>query len=224
MNSRPMILRFSSGSLTPASASRKRFCASTTWSSTPVAATKSRSTCSASPLRSSPWSTKTQVSWSPIARCTSAAATAESTPPDSPQIARRRRRPAARIRSTCSSTMLTIVQVGRQPAMSCRKCSSTAWPCSVCSTSGCHCTPARPRSTSSNAATGVPAVEASTVKPGGRRDAPRRRGSSRPGARSGSSASSVPGLVHARRGVRPYSERPVRRTSPPSAWAIAWKP
>ena len=53
-----------------------------------MAATKSRSTCSASPLRSRPWSTKTQVSRSPIARCTSAAATAESTPPDSPQIAR----------------------------------------------------------------------------------------------------------------------------------------
>ena len=92
-----MILRFSSGSLTPASASRNRFWASTTCRSTPVAATKSRSTCSASPLRSRPWSTKTQVSRSPMARCTSAAATAESTPPDSPQIARRRRRPASRI-------------------------------------------------------------------------------------------------------------------------------
>ena len=66
--------------------------------------------------------------------------------------------------------MLTIVQVGRQPAMSSRKCSSTSWPCSVCSTSGCHCTPASRRSTSSKAATGVPAVEASTSKPGGRRD------------------------------------------------------
>ena len=52
-----------------------------------------------------------------MARCTIAAATAESTPPDSAQIAR----PSpicARIASTCSSTMLTIVQVGRQPAMS----------------------------------------------------------------------------------------------------------
>ena len=112
MNSRPMILRFSSGSLTPASASRKRFSASTTCRSTPVAATKSRSTCSASPLRSSPWSTKTQVSRSPIARCTTAAATAESTPPDSPQIARPESPICSRIRSICSSTMLTIVQVG----------------------------------------------------------------------------------------------------------------
>ena len=146
MNSRPMILRFSSGSVTPASASRNCFSASTTCRSTPVAATKSRSTCSASPLRSSPWSTNTQVSRSPIARCTSAAATAESTPPESPQIACRGRRSGSRICSICSSTMLTIVQVGRQPAMSCRKCSSTCWPCSVCSTSGCHCTPASRRS------------------------------------------------------------------------------
>jgi hypothetical protein len=79
------------GSVTPASASRKRFEASATRSCTPVEATKSCSTCSASPLRSRPWSTKTQVSWSPTARCTSAAATAESTPPDSPQTTRCRR-------------------------------------------------------------------------------------------------------------------------------------
>ena len=83
-----MILRFSSGSDTPASADRKRSSASTTFSCTPVAATKSFSTCSASPLRSSPWSTNTQVSCSPMAFCTMAAATAESTPPDRPQIAR----------------------------------------------------------------------------------------------------------------------------------------
>ena len=57
MNSRPMILRFSSGSVTPSSASRNCFSASTTLRSTPVAATKSRSTCSVSPWRISPWST-----------------------------------------------------------------------------------------------------------------------------------------------------------------------
>ena len=73
----------------------------------------------------------------------------------------------SRIRSICSSTMLTIVQVGRQPAIWCRKCSSTFWPCWVCITSGCHCTPASCRSTSSNAATGVTVVDASTVKPAG---------------------------------------------------------
>jgi hypothetical protein len=43
-------------------------------------------TCSASPSRKRPWSTKTQVSWSPIASWISTAATEESTPPDRPQI------------------------------------------------------------------------------------------------------------------------------------------
>ncbi len=117
MNSRPMILRLVSGSVTPARASRNCWRASTTFSDTPVAATKSVSTCSASPARSSPWSTNTQVSWSPIARCTSAAATAESTPPDSPQITRDVPT-CARIRATCSSMMLASVQVGLRPAMS----------------------------------------------------------------------------------------------------------
>ena len=38
------------------------------------------------PSRSRPWSTNTQVSWSPIASWISTAATAESTPPERPQI------------------------------------------------------------------------------------------------------------------------------------------
>ena len=221
MNSRPMILRFSSGSLTPASASRKRFWASTTCSETPVAATKSRSTCSASPLRSRPWSTNTQVSRSPIARCTRAAATAESTPPESPQMARRS--PIwVRIASICSSTMLTIVQVGRQPAISSRKWLSTCWPCSVCITSGCHCTPARRRSRSSKAATGVSAVEASTANPAGAATTESPWLIQTRCCR-GTSARSVP-PSRTSTGVRPYSERPVRRTSPPRLSAIAWKP
>ena len=80
----------------------------------PVAATKSFSTCSRSPARSSPWSTNTHVSRSPIARWTSAAATAESTPPDSPQIAR----PSpicSRIAATVSSMIEEIVQPGAMP-------------------------------------------------------------------------------------------------------------
>ena len=44
----------------------------------------------ASPLRSMPLSTKTQVSWLPIARCTRTATTEESTPPDSAQSTRSR--------------------------------------------------------------------------------------------------------------------------------------
>ena len=100
-----------------------------------------------------------------MARCTRAAATAESTPPDSPQIAC----PSptwARIRSVCSSMMLPMVQVGRQPASS-RNRRSTSRPCSVCITSGWNCTPYSWRLVSSIAATGVAAVRAVTVKPGG---------------------------------------------------------
>lgn len=106
-----MIFRFSSGSDTPASADRNRSSASTTLSCTPVAATKSFSTCSDSPLRIRPWSTYTQVSWSPMAFWTRAAATAESTPPDRPQIARLVPT-CSRIAATDSSTTLVVVQVG----------------------------------------------------------------------------------------------------------------
>ena len=61
---------------------RRRTCTRSTWN-------WSRKTCttsSASSRRSMPWSTKTHVSWSPIARCSSAATTSESTPPDRPQM------------------------------------------------------------------------------------------------------------------------------------------
>ena len=215
MNSRPMILRFCSGSLTPARASRKRFSASTTCRSTPVAATKSRSTCSASPLRSSPWSTKTQVSRSPIARCTTAAATAESTPPLRPQIARPVSPICSRMRSICSSTMLTIVQVGRQPAIRSRKCSSTCWPCSVCITSGCHCTPAKRRGRVLERGDRGGRGLGEDVEALAGRAGRSRRGTSRPGGSPGSSARRVPGAV-TRTGVRPNSETPVWATSPPS--------
>src|SRR5665648_91035 len=145
MNSRPMILRLASGSLTPARAERNCSRASTTFSRTPVAATKSFSTCSGSPDRSSPWSTNTQVSWSETARCTRAAATAESTPPDSPQITRAS--PTwARIAATPSATTLPAVQVGARPAPRYRKFSSACWPSGECLTSGCHCRPYRCRS------------------------------------------------------------------------------
>ena len=75
-----------------------------------------------------------------MARCTRAAATAESTPPESPQIAA----PSptwARIRETCSSMTLPVVQLGAIPAPWRRKFSSTSWPRSEWPTSGCHCTP-----------------------------------------------------------------------------------
>ena len=118
--------------------------------------------------------------------------------------------------------MLTIVQVGRQPAPSMRKRLSTSWPCSLCSTSGWNCTPYSPRAVSSKAATGVCGVEAVTGKPSGASAtaslcdihtdcAPGRPENSTPGSTTASA-------------VRPNSAVPVRATVPPSAAAMAWKP
>ncbi len=86
MNSAPIALRLASGSLSPASRARKRSSASTATSGTLKWSRKAEMTCSPSFLRIRPWSTNTHVSWSPIARCTSSAATDESTPPESPQM------------------------------------------------------------------------------------------------------------------------------------------
>ena len=69
-------------------------------------------------------------------------------------------RPARRSRSRSSSR-------GSARRREYRKFSSAACPRGVCLTSGCHCTPAMRRSMFSNAATGAPSVEASTVKPSG---------------------------------------------------------
>ena len=81
---------------------------------------KASTTCSASFIRIRPWSTKTQVSCSPIALWTSSAATEESTPPERPQITR----PSptwARIRATCSAITDSGDHCCSQPAMSRRK-------------------------------------------------------------------------------------------------------
>ncbi len=156
-----------------------------------------------------------------MARCTSAAATAESTPPDSPQIARPDSPTCARIRATCSSTMDAIVHEGRRPAMSCRNRRSTSWPCGECATSGWYCTPASRRAVSSNAATGAPADPAVTVNPGGAA-VTLSPCDIHTGCRAGRSACSTPPAAPS--SVRPNSRVPVCATSPPSAWAIAWKP
>ena len=58
---------------------------------------------------------------------------------------------------------------------------------------------------------------------GRRRGAPSRRGTSRRCAAAGMPASRVPGSTTLT-GVRPYSRAPVGETSPPSACAIDWKP
>ena len=81
---------------------------------------KASTTCSASFIRIRPWSTKTQVSFSPTALWTSSAATEESTPPERPQITL----PSptwAWIRATCSAITDCGDHCCSQPAMSRRK-------------------------------------------------------------------------------------------------------
>ena len=156
-----------------------------------------------------------------MARCTSAAATAESTPPDSPQTAR----PSpicARIRSVCSSTTPRMVQSGRQPA-AVRNRFSMTMPCSVCRTSGWNCRPNSRWSASSAAATGVPSVLAVTVKPGG--------GATQASPCDihtcwwlGSPSSSTPGFSARCSAVAPYSPEPVWLTSPPRSRTMSWNP
>ena len=100
-------------------------------------------------------STKTQVSWSPTALCTSAAATAESTPPLSAHSTRSVPTWACTA-ATCCSMIDTWVHPGRQPHTSMTKWSKTSLPRSVCTTSGWNCRPKSRRSGSCMAATGAP--------------------------------------------------------------------
>ncbi len=166
-----------------------------------------------------------------MARWTSAAATAESTPPDRPQTARES--PTCwRMRSTCSSMMPLVVQLGWQPAAS-RKACRTAVPWSVCITSGWNCTPYSLRRGSSIAATGVAAVWAVTAKPGGAAthvspcDIQTRWRTGRPASRppwSPPFPSAPPSGARASSVVAPYSAALVRRTVPPRPVTMSWKP
>ena len=76
-----------------------------------------------------------QVSRSPIARCTSSAATVESTPPLSPHTTRPPPT-VARMRAVASSMNDAIVQSPVHPHTSYAKLRRIARPCSVCATSG----------------------------------------------------------------------------------------
>mmetsp|Transcript_24890 Transcript_24890/g.41612 ORF Transcript_24890/g.41612 Transcript_24890/m.41612 type:complete len:287 (+) Transcript_24890:501-1361(+) len=87
MNSAPMILRLVSGSATPSSLLKVRSVASTMVTPRCRFSLNIFSTLSRSLYLSRPLSTKQQWRRSPMALCTSVAATAESTPPDSAQMA-----------------------------------------------------------------------------------------------------------------------------------------
>ena len=104
-----------------------------------------------------------QVSWSPTARCTSAAATDESTPPESPQITRCSVPTSSRIRATSVSMKWPGVQSGVAPQTSKRKLLRISPPRGVCATSGWNCTPNSGRVVCSNAATGLLSLDAVTV-------------------------------------------------------------
>jgi hypothetical protein len=137
---RPMILRLASGSETPRSLSRKRSSASTATRGTWKWSRNVRTTCSPSFLRIIPWSTKTHVSWSPIARWTSSAATEESTPPERPQMTFLSPT-CARMRSSCSSTMEPALHVRSHAQTSPRNVLRTSWPNGVWTTSGWYWMP-----------------------------------------------------------------------------------
>ena len=135
IKTRPIILRFCSGSVTPVSSLRNLSLASiiSTLRSSPLSRCI---TDTASPLRIKPVSTNKQCSLFPSARDTSTAATVESTPPLSAQR-------TCAVGPTCSETLLTDcsikfsgVQSGKQPAMPCTKPCKICLPCGVCTTSG----------------------------------------------------------------------------------------
>jgi hypothetical protein len=77
-------------------------------------------TFSASASRSRPWSTKTQVSCSSIASRINTAVTAESTPPESPQITLPPPT-SRRTLSIASSLKARMVQSPAQPAAMCAR-------------------------------------------------------------------------------------------------------
>ena len=124
-------------------------------------------TRSASSNRSSPLLTKMQVSWSPMARCNSAAVTVESTPPDRAQITLRS--PTfSRTRSIASVKKFPGVQVPWHWHIRIRKFSRIAVPRGVWLTSGWNWRP-NILSPTPMAATGEFSVKARVLESGGRK-------------------------------------------------------
>ena len=196
--------------------SRKRSSASTATSGTLKVSRKVLITCSPSSLRIRPWSTNTHVSWSPTARCTSSAATEESTPPERPQMTL----PSptcSRMRAICSSTIEAADQVRLAAADLGRGSGSGSPGRRGCGRprggTGCR---RSPRSRSSTAATGEAVEEASAVKPGRRARRRCRGGTSSRSARAAARASSTPRLARPCRSERPNSPTSACSTRPPS--------
>ena len=155
-----------------------------------------------------------------MARCTSRAATALSTPPDRPQMARSSPT-CSRMRFTWSSMTLAGVHVGARSQASNRNAFSRSVPNGVCTTSGWNCTANRRPARSSIAAMGAPAVSAVTVKPSGAVVTASRWLIQHVSA--GRSRNS-PSRECTRMSVRPNSPVPLLVTTPPSACAIDCMP
>ena len=170
-----------------------------------------------------------QVSRSPTARWTSAAATAESTPPDKAQmtspsdpVSRAWASTRSRMSATVVSMKLPAVQVGATSAMPSTKLRRTSRPRGVWTTSGWNWMPYSPRLGSASPAIGVESVWAVAWKPSGRREIESawliQTGCSR--SMPVNSASSAVMLTLA----GPYSRWSNGITSPPSSWAISCAP
>ena len=184
------------------------------------------STCAGSPARHQPGVDEhARELICPIGRCTSSAATAESTPPDSAQ--RARASPTWwRIRSTARSITFAGVQSGQQAARVVQEPLQHVHAARACGPPRDGTARAySPRAGSSIAATGIASVRAVTAKPGGRPDD--RVGVAHPHglARLAGRRAARPGASRPPASVRPYS-RDARcgSTSPPSAWAMTWCP
>ena len=135
-----MILRFASGSSTPANSLKKRSSAFTRVIFKPNLLPNISITWSPSFKRSKPLSTKTQCKFLPIALCNNNATTEESTPPDKPKITSSLPT-CALIRATASSMMFSAVHLVSQPQMFTTKLVNNAKPLFVWVTSGWNCTP-----------------------------------------------------------------------------------
>ena len=136
----PIILRFASGSDTPASSPRKRLSASTRVMFKPNLSPNISMTWSPSCKRSKPLSTNTQCKFSPIARCKSNATTEESTPPDKPKITSSSPT-CSLMRATASSIIFSAVHFVSQPQIFTTKLVNNSKPFLVWVTSGWNCTP-----------------------------------------------------------------------------------
>ena len=170
-----------------------------------------------------------QVSRSPTARWTSAAATAESTPPDRAQmtfpsvpVTRAWASTRSRISLTVESMKLLGVQVWGMPAMPTTKLRRTRRPAGVWTTSGWNWMPYRLRSGSARPAKAVESVCAVAWKPSGSRvmESPWliQTGCSR--SMSVNRPSSAVMVTDA----GPYSRRAAGSTSPPRPMAISCAP